>query len=225
MSGNVTVASGKSLTLKNISASDSEVKIGNSGSSPAKATLQGATVTVESGTALNVNSHGNANVTMDAGKTLNVNGGNVKVQNTSTTVRSAAGFYVDGGDAVTVGGDEVRGKGGFKWNIAGRNDGTIVNYKSPIVFRKVQVSVNKNGSGSTVSIETLLPDMGEVTRRYVWGVVGFDAQYAVDAVQVIRGANTDRSYVTVSFADVCPQATTVDVKLIGVMQSWTDQVD
>ena len=225
VSGNVTVANGKSLTLKNVSASDSEVKIGSNRSSPSKTTVQGATVTIEAGSGLNVNSHGNANVTMDTGKLLSVNGGNVEIENTSTDIHSTSGLYMDGGSVLSIAGDAMRGTGQFRWNTEGRNDLAASSYRAPIVFRKVQVTVNKNSAGSSTSVASLLPDMGDVTRKYVWGAVGFSAAYAVDSVAVIRGVNTDRSYVVVNFTDICPQSTTVEVRLIGVIQKWTDQVD
>ena len=223
--GNVNVASGKSLTLKNITASDSEVKVGSSRTSPSKTTLQGSTVLVEAGTAINVNSHGDATVTMDNGKLLSVNGGNVEIENTSTDIHSTSGLYMDGGSVLSIAGDAMRGTGQFRWNTEGRNDLAASSYRAPIVFRKVQVTVNKNSAGSSTSVASLLPDMSDVTGKYVWGAVGFNAEYAVDSVAVIRGVNTDRSYVVVSFADICPQSTTVEVRLIGVIQKWTDQVD
>ena len=95
VAGNVTVANGKKLTLKNISASDSDVKIGNSSTSPATTTLQGSKVTIESGSALNVNSHGTATVTIDAGKTLNVNGGHLKTSQASADIKASQILTID----------------------------------------------------------------------------------------------------------------------------------
>lgn len=220
--GNVTVSSGKSLTLSNITASDSEVKIGTSKSSPSKATLQGSTVLVEAGTALNVNSHGDARVTMDSGKVLVVAGGDFGVNNQSVTLRSSSSAYVDGGQSLMLKADQVRGAGPLVWNVNGRNDPYISNLKAPIVMRKVKVNIS--GSGDVLGNQSLkeCPELADVsTDNYAWSVAGFQA--VIGVVHIIQATRSPNSTIMYHLGNVPKEHVGYFfVDVMGISKWWTD---
>ncbi len=221
VAGNVTVASGKKLTLKNISASDSDVKIGTNKTSPSKTTVQGATVTVEAGTALNVNSHGDANVTMDTGKTLNLSGGTLNVVNASSRIKATDSAVVDGGEHLTIGGDEVRGNGKLKWNRNGRDNSAT--YVAPFVFRTVKFQATISTTSVTVDIGTALGWSNSTVDKYSWAVVGvMDAfrapcQFHIEK-KLTGGCQLSYERQTIdAFTSY-----TVAVDIMGVLKEFTD---
>lgn len=227
VSGNVNVASGKSLTLKNITASDSEVKLGNNRSSPANTTLQGARVLVEAGTALNVNSHGDATVTMDNGKTLNVSGGNINVQNTDVDIRTTGNMFMDGGGSLTVAGDEVRGKGKLKWNIKGRNDGTVMNYKPPVFIRRVNLHLAAGNKDATEDLAAILDVSwpNETLDKYSWAIIGYyDAFEAPRKLEIRKKASGTGYWVYCEHEHSIDSFTsiTIPVDIMGIVKELTD---
>ena len=223
VAGNVTVTSGKKLTLKNISASDSDIKIGNSRTSPATTMLQGNTVTIESGSALNVNSHGNANVTMDSGKVLGVSGGNIDIDNTATSINSTSGFHMDGGTVLRIAGDEVRGKGKLKWNIEGRHDGTIANFRSPIIIRRVELHLANGQDSATDSLSVLLGLPNATLDKYSWSVVGYyDIFEAPKELQVRRYSSGTYSLICQHEHKISGASITIYVDVMGIVKELTD---
>ena len=216
VAGNVTVANGKSLTLKNITASDSEVKLGNSKSSPAKTTLQGSTVLVEAGSALNVNSHGNATVTMDSGRALKIQGGTTTIDSGAVTVKSSSSMTIDGGSVLAVAGDEVRGKGALKWNIYGRNDPYVNHYTSPIFIRGITFTMAKNSVLANVDLRQALSWSSELFGKYTWGVIGVRGNYPAVIADV-------EGYMLQYLIRPAENSTTeheVTVTIIGIAKEW-----
>lgn len=224
VAGNVTVANGKKLTLKNISASDSDVKIGNSSTSPATTTLQGSKVTIESGSALNVNSHGNANVTMDTGKTLNVNGGSLYLQNAVSRIKSTDLILIDGGAQTTIAGDEVRGKGPLTWNIKGRGDVNNANFKSPIVLRWVNFTMKEDDITRTVDLKSAFNMTTDEFNKYAWRVVGIQGVNPTISAHVVGNY---LSYTVLPWRKLFDNSYTakdaaVSVCVMGVILDWCD---
>jgi len=221
VSGNVTVANGKSLTLKHVSANDSEVKIGTNKTSPSKTTVQGATVTVEAGTALNVNSHGDANVTMDTGKTLNLSGGTLNFVNASSRIKATDSAVVDGGEQLTIGGDEVRGNGKLKWNRNGRDNAAT--YVAPFVFRTVNFQVTSSTTSVTVDIGTALGWSNSTVDKYSWAVVGvmdiFKAPCQFHIEKKLTGG-CQLSYERQTSDAIASYTVAVDI--MGVVKEFTD---
>lgn len=130
--GSIRSGDGTAFGLKNVTATDSEVLIGNDEDSPAKTTVQGSTVLVEAGGELNVNSHGDATVTMDSDKTLHVLG----------NVRLAHGKKIE----MTA--DEID----MKWGMDSANGGVTLEKSnagtSRVSARAADVFVYSTGSSS-----------------------------------------------------------------------------
>lgn len=213
VAGDVTVANGKKLTLKNITATDSEVKIGTSSSSPATTTIQGSKITVESGSALNVNSHGNATVTMDSGKTLNVLGGEVKVNNVNTTV--------DASSQMLLSSPTIKGMGDLRWSYNAYPNAVTESFVAPIVIKEVTVTIPANKRVSNgPSVETLVPEVGMTAYKYNWTVGGFMAEYVDMPISVVRVNNSTRT-VEVNVTETDTKERHVYVQLVGFLKQWS----
>lgn len=76
VTGRILDGNGSAFGLKNVTATDSALTLGKTTSSPAKTTLKGQTVTIESGAAMNVNPGGDATITMKSGKSMNFDSNN-----------------------------------------------------------------------------------------------------------------------------------------------------
>jgi len=214
VSGNVTVANGKSLTLKNVTASDSEVKIGNSSSSPAKTTLQGSTVLVEAGTALNVNSHGNANISMDTGKKIYVTGGNIEANNVRT--------LFDASSQMNLSSPSIRGMGNLRWSYNEYPNANVNSYESPIWIKEVVVTVPANRLLASEYLWSLRPELGERVERYNWTVAGFKAStLSMDISQIYATTDDSGTKVVVGTTSSSANARTVTITMLGVIKQWS----
>ena len=238
VSGNVNIASGKSLTLKNITASDSEVKLGNNKSSPSKATLQGATVTVEAGTALNVNSHGNATVTMDSGKTLKVNGGVLRTTVTTADIGATLSLNMHSDHDVTLTGSEVdiTAEHGLGLND-GKEDGLIVgggslqwtgrSSKLRVTPTYVAVVTLTFPAGYTYVRSEVASLVESSFKKYVpdykWMIAGYTSTTATVKDIWVDQNNEYGSmapYVNVRVTGSTTSSRTVTVHLLGVINNW-----
>lgn len=214
VAGNVTVANGKKLTLKNISASDSDVKIGNSSTSPATTTLQGSKVTIESGSALNVNSHGNANVTMDTGKKLNINGGYIEVKNVRT--------LLDSSSQLNLSASTIKGMGDLRWNYNDYPNANVDAYESPIWIKEVTITMPASKLLASAYLATLRPELGERVEKYNWTIGGFKAStlaMAISQAYVTTGDGSTK--VVVGTTATSTNDRTVTLTMVGVIKQWS----
>lgn len=237
VAGNVNIASGKSLTLNNISSSSSEVKIGTSKSSPSKATLQGSTVTVEAGSALNVNSHGNANITMDTGKKLSVNGGTLATSVKSADLKASYDMTLDAGEVIIKGdtGVDITAQHGIGLND-GNPDGLIVGGGSlywagsvsklrtkPFYVTTISFYVASGKRGARVAIEDYVENSFKpYVKDYKWTIAGFGSAGTINDIYVDQNSQygSMAPYVNVMLTDTLNAGRSVTVHLLGVNNYW-----
>ena len=238
VAGNVNIASGKSLTLNNITSSSSEVKIGNNKSSPSKATLQGSTVTVEAGSALNVNSHGNATVTMDSGKTLSVNGGNLATSVKSADLKVSYEMTLDAGEVIIKGdtGVDITAQHGIGLN-SGNNSGLIVgggeviwkgksSHQScyPFCVTTIGLSVPAATTAKAYRLEDCLDSLLKSRMRdYKWVVCGHESANAVVQELFINMEASNGPWIDLRVSQSSPSTRLVVVHLLGVLSNWCDE--
>ena len=217
VAGNVTVANGKKLTLKNISASDSDVKIGNSKTSPATTTLQGSTVTIESGSALNVNSHGSATVTIDSGKTLNVTGGNILTSNNTVTL--------DGSNRIEVRSPTIHGTGKLKWNTMNYPSGSLGTSFTPVIFQETELILKNGNVGVTVDLESAIPTIGQNVQYYNWGIVGYTMEGTIPQVITMQAFKnlSGKWRLSVRVKEAVNRDFTITVNVIGVLNQLSGE--
>ena len=219
--GDLAIDSGKKLTLKNITASDSEVRLGNSKTSPATTTLQGGTVNVEAGTAMNVISHGNATVTMDSGKNLSVKGGNLKADTVGVDLKASSDAAITAGGILSLtGGSLVRGSGRLAWYDEWGNS------RPPFLFRTFKVTVPKNQSGANPWVSGV-SSHNTADENWVWMPVGYSMPYGQKGTLRkfrVTGGNTDMSVlqtVEIGFDSIDSTADrVVTVQLLGILKQF-----
>ena len=217
VAGNVTVANGKKLTLKNISASDSDVKIGNSSTSPATTTLQGSKVTIESGSALNVNSHGSATVTIDSGKTLNVTGGNILTSNNTVTL--------DGSNSIVVRSPTIHGTGKLKWNTMNYPSGSLGTSFTPVIFQETELILKNGNVGVTVDLESAIPTIGQNVQYYNWGIVGYTMEGTIPQIITMQAFKnlSGKWRLSVRVKEAVNRDFTITVNVIGVLNQLSGE--
>jgi hypothetical protein len=217
VAGNVTVTSGKKLTLKNISASDSDIKIGTSKTSPATTTLQGRTVTIESGSALNVNSHGSATVTIDSGKTLNVTGGNILTSNNTVTL--------DGSNRIEVRSPTIHGTGKLKWNTMNYPSGSLGTSFTPVIFQETELILKNGNVGVTMDLESAIPTIGQNVQYYNWGIVGYTMEGTIPQVITMQAFKnlSGKWRLSVRVKEAVNRDFTITVNVIGVLNQLSGE--
>ncbi len=217
VAGNVTVTSGKKLTLKNISASDSDIKIGTSKTSPATTTLQGSTVTIESGSALNVNSHGSATVTIDSGKTLNVTGGNILTSNNTVTL--------DGSNRIEVRSPTIHGTGKLKWNTMNYPSGSLVTSFTPVIFQETELILKNGNVGVTMDLESAIPTIGQNVQYYNWGIVGYTMEGTIPQIITMQAFKnlSGKWRLSVRVKEAVNRDFTITVNVIGVLNQLSGE--
>ena len=236
VSGNVTVANGKKLTLKNISASDSDIKIGNSSTSPATTTLQGSKVTIESGSTLNVNSHGTATVTIDAGKTLNVNGGHLKTSQASADIKASQILTIDSREVYITSDLDVgiTAKSGIALNDT-NPDGLILGGgklrwqgKSsrlrvyPFVVDSFGLSMPAGSTQKSYKLEDYLgADFKQYMNDYRWVIGGYEvAGTPVVKELYVNTTSSNGPWIELRVTESANTARLIVVHVFGILSYW-----
>jgi len=237
VAGQILDGSGTAFALKNVSANDDVIAIGKDTVTPAKTTMQGSQVNIESGDALNITPGGNMRVTTAAGKDLGVTGGGEIWVNVTDDVS------VRGDDITVAANDELKMSGANGARVTDEwGNGILVTgskvqwvqgsgYKqTPILFESCTIEIAKGTTRVNKSLESLgLTYVGtnqSKAMEYNWCVVGHEVISGTQTTfsKILTWVNDSagvKNWRMLTLERTDTAACTVKVHLMGILKEFS----